>query len=63
MSEPDWKETLEKLEKKFDKRLELCYLFEQLVLEKTSDMKISKQLSTSGQKNFVKILEPMRKQV
>ncbi len=60
VSGPDWKKKLEKLEQKFDRALELCYLFEQLALKETDDMKISEQ---DEQAPFLKILKPMCKKV
>ena len=51
MEEPKWKEKFEILKQEFEKRLELCNLFERLVLEATEDMKISEQES------FAKILK------
>ena len=50
------------LKQEFEQRLELCYLFERLVLEATADMDISES-SIDGQESSVKILKPMRKQV
>ena len=51
MEDQKWKEKFEILKQEFEKRLELCNLFERLVLEATEDMKISEQES------FAKILK------
>jgi len=56
MGNSNWKE-------KFEQRLELCNLFERLVLEATEDMNISEQLSIDEQESSVKVLKPMRKQI
>lgn len=63
MGNSNWKEKLEVLKQEFEQRLELCNLFERLVLEATEDMNISEQLSIDEQESSVKILKPMRKQI
>ena len=57
------KEQLEKLKREFEQRLKLCYLFEQLVLEATKDMRISEPISNKKQGSSVKILTPIRKPI
>jgi len=59
---PNWKEKFEVLKQEFEQRLELCNLFERLILEATEDMNIS-ELSTDEQEPSVKILKPMRRLV
>ena len=59
---PNWKEKFEVLKQEFEQRLELCNLFERLILEATEDMNIS-ELSTYEQEPSVKILKPMRRLV
>ena len=63
MGNSNWKEKFEVLKQEFEQRLELCNLFERLVLEATEDMNISEQLSIGEQESSVKILKPMRKQI
>ena len=63
MENSNWKEKFEVLKQEFEQRLELCNLFERLVLEATEDMNISEQLSIDEQESSVKILKPMRKQI
>lgn len=63
MGNPNWKETFEIMKYEFDQRIELCNLFERLVLEATEDMEISELLSTDEQKSFVRILKPVKKQI
>lgn len=57
------KEQFKKLKGEFDQKLKLCYLFEQLVLEATKDMRISEPISNNESKSSVKILKPMRKHI
>ena len=47
----------------FEKTLEICNIFEQLVLEETEDMDISEELFMNEQKSFVKILKPIKKSI
>ena len=63
MGNSNWKEKFEVLKQEFEQRLELCNLFERLVLEATEDMNISEQLSIGEQESSVKILKPVRKQI
>lgn len=63
MGNSNWKEKFEVLKQEFEQKLELCNLFERLVLEATEDMNISEQLSIDEQESSVKILKPMRKQI
>lgn len=63
MGNSNWKEKFEVLKQEFEQRLELCNLFERLVLEATEDMNISEQLSIDEQESSVKVLKPMRKQI
>lgn len=63
MSNSNWNEKFEILKLEFEQRLELCYLFERLVLEATENMKLSDQLSIDEQEHFIKILKSMRKQI
>lgn len=58
---PNWKEQFIKIEEEFNKKLELCYLFEKLALEKTKDMEISESLSINEQVTSIKILKPIKK--
>ena len=55
--QPDWKEQFEELKKDFDKRLDVCYLFEELVSKKTTDMEISDQLVNEDDKQVVRVLK------
>lgn len=57
------KEKIEILKQEFEQKIELCNLFERLVLKATEDMKISELLSTHEQESPVKILKPVRKQI
>lgn len=60
---PNWKEQFENLKQKFAKRLELCYLFEKLLLEKTKDMKITELQAVDKEESYVIILKPSAKQI
>ena len=48
------------LEKEFKEKLELCYLFEQLLLKKTENMIISEKPSLNKQNHIVKELKPIK---
>lgn len=62
-SKLSWQEHYENLRQEFEEKLEICNLFEQLVLQTTEDMNISEELSTDKQKSFVKVLKPIKKQI
>lgn len=62
-SKLNWKKHYENLRQEFEEELEICNLFEQLVLQTTEDMNISEELSTDKQKSFVKVLKPIKKQI
>ena len=62
-SNVDWIEQYEYLKQEFEKNLELCNLFEKLVLTATKDMNVSEELSDNEQKSFVKRLKPIKKQI
>ena len=57
----NWKEQLHELEQKFLQNLEICNLFEQLVLEKTKDMDTSEEVFDD--KNAVKVLRPVKREI
>ncbi len=48
----DWNERSKTLTSEFEQSLELCYLFEQLVLDATKDMKITEHLFSNNQDFF-----------
>ena len=47
----------ELLKQDFEKKAKLCNLFEQIVLEKTNDMRITNEKEDS----YVKVLKPFKK--
>ena len=57
----NWKEQYESLIKEFENNLELCNLFEQLVITETENMTVSKDISTDLEKLTIKILKPLKK--
>ena len=59
----DWKTKIRILERKLKQSLELCNLFERLVLEATKEMNISDSLFPDEQGSYVQILKPTRKQL
>lgn len=63
MGTQNWQEEFKRLKQEFDQKIELCNVFEILILEATEDMKISPLLPNSDQEPFVKILKPVKKQI
>ena len=63
LSNSNWQKQYEELKQKFDNGLEICNLFEQLVLAATEDMNISEEVTTNEQKSFVKTLKPTKKHI
>ena len=63
LSNTNWQKQHEELKQEFENGLEICYLFEQLVLAATRDMDISEEVTTNDQKSFVKTLKPINKQI
>lgn len=57
----DWEKIENSVKQEMDQELQMCYLFEQLALEKIQDMKISKPLSTDKSKSLLRILKPIKK--
>ncbi len=57
----NWKNQLHELEQEFLKNLEICNLFEQLVLAETEDMNISEE--AFDDRNAVKVLKPVKRQI
>ena len=57
----NWKEQLNNLEQGFLQNLDVCNLFEQLILEATKDMDISEE--TFEDRNAVKVLKPVKRQI
>ena len=63
LSNVNWQKQYEELKQEFENGLEICNIFEQLVLEATLDMDISEEVITDEQKSFVKTLKPINKQI
>lgn len=60
LSKSDVKEQFDKLVQEFENSLSLCYLFEQLVLEKIANINISEnELETP----VVRILKPIKREI
>ena len=59
----NWQKYYEESKQKFENGLEICNLFEQLILTATEDMDISEEVITDKQKSFVKTLRPIKKQI
>ena len=53
----NWQEQYEYLRKEFEEELEICNLFEKLILLETKDMDINEELSTDKTKSFIKVLK------
>lgn len=54
----DWKKHYESLEQRYEESLDICNLFEELILEETKDMNIS--CEESNDKVFIKVLKPVK---
>lgn len=63
MTNTNWKKQYATLNQEFNRKLELCYLFEQLVLKATENMKISESYSTGEKEPFIRVLSPSKKKV
>ena len=59
----NWQKYYEESKQKFENGLEICNLFEQLILTATEDMDISEEVITDKQKTFVKTLRPIKKEI
>lgn len=55
----DWEKQLESLKQKYEQNLEVCNLFEELVIEATEDMNISSEEYNND--GVIKVLKPVRK--
>ena len=56
--DPDWLDKYHLLKQNFESNLAICYLYEELVIDKTLDMKVL----TIDEPPVIRVLKPLKKE-